>query len=131
VRNRDYSGDAKWGELVEDQAVSPCSPRTHGRPPRYITLNEVDPEEVEWFLNLNAVHFGEGPTTETPRVGAVEDWVYINMTGDTHQVPGVGRRDQIEWGIAQGLTEYSQKAPYADARTKLDRAAGKVLEMAF
>src|SRR6266496_1005757 len=24
---------------------------------RYITLNEIDPEEVEWFLNLNAVHF--------------------------------------------------------------------------
>jgi spore coat protein A, manganese oxidase len=51
---------------------------------RFITLIEVDPEEVEWFLNLNAVRFDEGPTTETPRVGAVEDWVYINMTGDTH-----------------------------------------------
>jgi spore coat protein A, manganese oxidase len=51
---------------------------------RFITLNEVDPEEVEWFLNLNAVRFDEGPTTETPKVGAVEDWVYINMTGDTH-----------------------------------------------
>ena len=51
---------------------------------RYITLNEVDPEEVEWFLNLNAVRFDEGPTTETPKVGTVEDWVYINMTGDTH-----------------------------------------------
>ena len=25
---------------------------------RYITLNEVEPEEVEWFLNMNAVHFG-------------------------------------------------------------------------
>jgi spore coat protein A len=51
---------------------------------RYITLNEVDPEEVEWFLNLNAVLFDEEPTTETPKVGTVEDWVYINMTGDTH-----------------------------------------------
>jgi spore coat protein A len=50
---------------------------------RYITLNEIDPEEVEWFLNLNAVHF-EAPITETPRVGTIEDWVYINMTGDTH-----------------------------------------------
>ena len=26
---------------------------------RYITLNEIDPEEVEWFLNLNAVRFDE------------------------------------------------------------------------
>jgi spore coat protein A len=51
---------------------------------RYITLNEIDPEEVDWFLNLNAVRFDEGPTTETPRIGTIEDWVYINMTGDTH-----------------------------------------------
>jgi spore coat protein A len=51
---------------------------------RYITLNEVEPEEVEWYLNLNGVRFDEGPTTETPKVGTVEDWVYINVTGDTH-----------------------------------------------
>jgi len=51
---------------------------------RYITLNEIAPEEVGWFLNLNAVHFDEEPTTETPKVGTIEDWVYINMTGDTH-----------------------------------------------
>ncbi len=36
-----------------------------------------------WFLNLNGLHF-EDPATETPTVGSVEDWVYINMTGDTH-----------------------------------------------
>jgi spore coat protein A len=52
---------------------------------RYITLNEIDPEEVEWFLDLNAVHF-EDPITETPQVGTIEDWVYINMTGDTHPI---------------------------------------------
>ncbi len=51
---------------------------------RYITLNEIDTDEPTWFLNLNGVHFDEGPTTETPKVGTVEDWVYINMTGDTH-----------------------------------------------
>ncbi|MGZ8514505.1 MAG: multicopper oxidase family protein [Candidatus Limnocylindrales bacterium] len=51
---------------------------------RYITLNEIDPEEVEWYLNLNGLHFDEGPVTESPRVGTVEDWVYTNMTGDTH-----------------------------------------------
>jgi spore coat protein A len=51
---------------------------------RYITLNEIDPEEEDWFLDLNAVHFDAGPTTETPKVGTVEDWVYVNMTGDTH-----------------------------------------------
>jgi spore coat protein A, manganese oxidase len=50
---------------------------------RYITLNEIDVDEPTWFLNLNGVHF-EAPITETPKVGTVEDWVYINMTGDTH-----------------------------------------------
>jgi spore coat protein A len=51
---------------------------------RFITLNEIDPEEVTWYLNLNGVHFENGLATETPRVGTVEDWVFINMTGDTH-----------------------------------------------
>jgi len=51
---------------------------------RYITLNEIDPGETDWYLNLNGVRFDARPTTEIPRVGTVEDWVYINMTGDTH-----------------------------------------------
>lgn len=35
------------------------------------------------------------------------------------------------WGFAQGVTRYSQQQRNADARTALDRAAGKVLEIAF
>ncbi len=50
---------------------------------RYITLNEIDVDEPTWFLNLNGLHF-EDAVTETPQVGTVEDWVYINVTGDTH-----------------------------------------------
>ena len=50
---------------------------------RYITLNEIDIDDPTWFLNLNGVHFGED-ATETPKVGSVEDWVYVNLTGDTH-----------------------------------------------
>jgi spore coat protein A, manganese oxidase len=50
---------------------------------RYITLNEIDTDEPTWFLNLNGVHFGVD-VTETPKVGTVEDWVYVNLTGDTH-----------------------------------------------
>ena len=34
---------------------------------RYITLNEIDVDEPTWFLNLNGVHFDEGPVTETPQ----------------------------------------------------------------
>jgi spore coat protein A, manganese oxidase len=52
---------------------------------RYITLNEIFAETVDWVLLLNAVDFEELPT-ETPRVGTVEDWVYINLTGDTHPI---------------------------------------------
>jgi spore coat protein A, manganese oxidase len=49
---------------------------------RYITLNEVAPETAGWFLNLNAAHFPDAP--ESPTEGTVEDWVYINLTEDTH-----------------------------------------------
>ena len=50
---------------------------------RYITLNEVEPEEAQWSLNLSATRFDE-PATETPKAGSIEDWVYINLTADTH-----------------------------------------------
>jgi spore coat protein A len=51
---------------------------------RFITLNEINAETPSWFLNLNGTRFMDGPATETPRVGSVEDWVYVNLTGDTH-----------------------------------------------
>jgi hypothetical protein len=35
------------------------------------------------------------------------------------------------WGVAQGITRASQTTGYADERHDLDRAAGKVLQMAF
>jgi spore coat protein A len=50
---------------------------------RYLTLNEIDPDEPTWFLNINGRHFDES-VEETPTVGTVEDWVYINLTADTH-----------------------------------------------
>ena len=36
-----------------------------------------------------------------------------------------------QWGLAQGLTRHSQTLPYGDERTDLDRAAGKLLQVAF
>jgi spore coat protein A, manganese oxidase len=58
------------------------------RKSRFITLNEVAPETANWTLNLNALDFETvqkaGTATERPRAHTVEDWVYINMTGDTH-----------------------------------------------
>jgi hypothetical protein len=35
------------------------------------------------------------------------------------------------WGLSQGITRLSQEQQFADARVALDRAAGRVLEMAF
>ena len=35
------------------------------------------------------------------------------------------------WGMAQGISAYSQTKPYAGDRTALDKAAGKLIEIAF
>jgi hypothetical protein len=35
------------------------------------------------------------------------------------------------WGMVQGITRVSQETAYADQRTELDRAAGKVMQIAF
>jgi hypothetical protein len=36
-----------------------------------------------------------------------------------------------QWGIVQGLTRYSQSIPFADKRTDIDRAAGRIMEVTF
>lgn len=35
------------------------------------------------------------------------------------------------WGMAQGLTRYSQTIPFADQRTDIDTAAGRLINLAF
>jgi FtsP/CotA-like multicopper oxidase with cupredoxin domain len=47
---------------------------------RYITLNEIDPEEVEWYLNLSGMRFDE-PTTETPEGRRRRRLAHVNPTG--------------------------------------------------
>jgi spore coat protein A len=51
---------------------------------RFITLNEAAAETASWVLTLNASRFMDGAPTETPTVGTIEDWYYINLTPDTH-----------------------------------------------
>jgi Domain of unknown function (DUF932) len=46
-------------------------------------------------------------------------------------IPSQDGRPNTVWGIAQGLTRHSQTLQYADKRTEIDRAAGKVLEATF
>jgi hypothetical protein len=46
-------------------------------------------------------------------------------------VPDEDGDPKSAWGIAQGLTRYSQTRPYTDERNDIDRAAGKLLEVVF
>lgn len=46
-------------------------------------------------------------------------------------VPEQDGDPRTKWGIVQGITRFSQTSPYADERTDLDRAAGKLLEIEF
>jgi spore coat protein A len=66
-------------ELPGRAADLPSPTRT-----RYITLNEIGADTAGWFLNVNGLHFGEPGGAQTPAVGTVEDWVYVNLTADTH-----------------------------------------------
>jgi spore coat protein A, manganese oxidase len=56
--------------------------------PRVITLNEVGAETPDWELNLNAHPYGDPddptPMIEQLRWNKVEDWYFVNTTGDTH-----------------------------------------------
>lgn len=92
---------------------------------RYITLNEIGAETVNWVLLLNAADFEDTPT-ESPRVGTVEDWVYINLTGDTHPmhthlvtVQVIGRTPfdadayQAAYGGPQGVVGGIDPTPFA------------------
>lgn len=42
-----------------------------------------------------------------------------------------GRNPRSAWGYAAGITRLSQGQPYQDARDRIDRAAGRTLELAF
>lgn len=50
---------------------------------RFITLNEVGVNTAGWYLNLNGKRFIDA-VEENPKAGTVEDWVYVNLTADTH-----------------------------------------------
>ena len=56
--------------------------------PRVITLNEVGAETPAWELNLNARPYGDpddpSPMIEKLTWNKVEDWYFVNTTGDTH-----------------------------------------------
>lgn len=80
----------------------------------------------------------------TKTIAATKDQVLDKLFGK--RIPGLTRKvlqasydatipsedgdPRTVWGYVQGITRHSQTIPYADERTDLDRAAGKVLAMA-
>ena len=50
---------------------------------RYFTLNEVDIDMADWMLNVNGEPF-DRLSPDIITTGSIEEWTYVNMTGDTH-----------------------------------------------
>ncbi len=53
-------------------------------PGRVITLNEIGADTPAWRLNLNARPYGTTTVAEELTWNNVEDWYFVNTTGDTH-----------------------------------------------
>lgn len=52
---------------------------------RMITMNEFGVDSPSWQLNLNGKPYGDSsPNVQHLKWNAVEDWYYVNVTGDTH-----------------------------------------------
>jgi hypothetical protein len=49
----------------------------------------------------------------------------------TNALPDLDGTPNTQWGMVQAITRHSQSIPYADQRTALDRAAGKIMEANF
>lgn len=90
-----------------------------GSTTRYITLNEVEPETANWVVNLSGLPFS-APATERPRVGSVEDWVYINLTADTHPI-----HTHLVTHQVVGRTPFNVDA-YVDAHGEADGVPGGI-----
>jgi spore coat protein A len=73
-------GPVKVPSSLPGRAASLAGPVERSR---YITLNETGTDTIDWVLLLNATDF-EATPTEMPKVDTVEDWVFVNLTGDTH-----------------------------------------------
>jgi FtsP/CotA-like multicopper oxidase with cupredoxin domain len=96
---------------------------------RAIVLNEVGAGGPTWHLNLNAKRYDD-PTTEILDRDAVEDWVYVNTTADTHpmhthlftfQVMGRVPFDADAYAAAYGTPDGAAPPPGADPTSALRR----------
>jgi len=61
----------------------PTLPVTENK--RIITLNEVMGPKGPVMVVINGQYYN-APATETPTVGATEEWIIVNLTADTHPI---------------------------------------------
>ncbi len=67
------------GSIAQIPALTP------DQPGRVLTLIEVEGKDGPLVSTLNGQHW-DAPTSETPRVGATEDWQIVNLTEDAHPI---------------------------------------------
>jgi hypothetical protein len=65
------------------------------------------------------------------KVGLPQRTLVAAIDGVTGMPELRGASPLSAWGIASGLTRMSQQTAHTDERVKIDRAAGKVIELAF
>jgi len=61
-------------------------------------------------------------------------WISKKKLDEAHDVAELRGRygsPRSAWGLVNGLTELSQKSEHTDTRVAIDRAAGKIMEIAF
>lgn len=112
-------------------------------------------ERAAQLFNVNVVKYAESSALETEQrierarqyqIAATREEV-IESLFSMRQL-GIGRKvlesayeraeaqpaygsPRSAWGMSQGLTEVSQSIPYANEKTRVDTAAGKIVELAF
>ncbi len=66
--------------------LQPIPPLQQDAPSRIIVLNaQENSEDVVLMMTLNGLPW-MAPVTETPRVGATEDWYIVNLLGGAHPI---------------------------------------------
>jgi spore coat protein A len=77
---------------------------------RYFTLNEFGVDTPGWRLTINGVGF-DAANVDFPTRGDVEQWYYINLTGDTHPMHTHLFTFQVVGRVPFNAAAYTAAAP--------------------
>jgi spore coat protein A len=82
---------------------------------RFVTLNETGVDTPEWKLTLNGGAFmGEEGDDIGVEEDEVEEWYYVNLTGDTHPMHHHLFMSQLIGRVPFDAARYAADAPSAD-----------------